>query len=375
MASFRDQKATISVSKEFSTISQMVSAKLLSYYGNSESPIIISPFGLLSTLSMLLIGLTNETLEEIQNEFSIKNKDQFFDDIITMTRKLKDDVNINNIIITIDTVTVFEKYLKKVSELGAHMHFKEDEIDQLIKKVNALISKNTAEWIPNLMKPDDVNELTFLILINTIYMNLEWNLPFTESLTKDKPFNSKNTRIVKMMKHTEKSFGYFENEIYQVLRLNYDWSKTRLSMIIVLPKDDKSDPIVLNAEEFHHCFTNMRDVTINVELPQFKIESEFDLIPFFEAYRMKQMFHYMHADDMMERQIVQKVSTIRQKNIIKIDELGTKFVGATEIEDMGFSLFDDFESPKKIYQFIANHPFTHYIVHHSGIILSCGTYF
>jgi len=370
----KKEKSSTNSDEDFLMVCNKFSAKLFQYCSKDcEKLTVVCPFGLFSVFGMLLVGLTDTTLEEVQRWFLIKDKHQIFDEIVKMTEKLRKYVNISNITMTKDTAQLFAEYLKKVEKLGNPMQFKATKISKLVGKVNALISENTGGLITDLMKPNDISDDTFLILINTIYMNLTWGTKFAKNGTRNQPFFSQsNQRMVEMMKHNEKDFKYFENDVYQALNLPYN--NHQLSMIIVLPKDTTCDCILLNAEDFHDCFTNMETASVNVDFPKFEADSEFDMVSFFKENGMGQMFNYMHADDMIERRDKQKVDAIRQKNLIKVDENGTRFVSATAVSLISKSICRERPKPRKVYEFIANHPFAYYITHHSGLILCCGTF-
>jgi serpin B len=73
-----------------------------------------------------------------------------------------------------------------------------------------------------------------MFLINTIYFKSDWRTPFDAADTVDATFHATAGDVsVKMMKKID-SFGYYENEDLQAVRLPY--SDGRTSMLILLPK-------------------------------------------------------------------------------------------------------------------------------------------
>lgn len=366
------------------TINNMMSKMMLDHYSSnlkrSNESTLVSPFSLLSAFSMLLIGLTGKTLDEIQKELLIKNKHKLFNNIVAITKTFGENIKTNNFILTKDSVNVKKTYLNDVKKLGSLLTFSQEEIPELVGKVNEIVDKNTNSKINDLLKPDDVNGDTFLVLINTLLMDLEWSKKFKKMNTQEELFYELagprceilgKSRKVSMMNHYEKELGYYESDAYQVLRIPYN--DENFSMVVVLP-NQKYRPFHLAASEFSKCLKNLKKQWVNVKLPSFEISTKLDLVPFFKKNGMKQMFEYMHADDMIMRYDEQKVTAIRQNNVVKNNESGTSIVSATVITAMCRESMVVRIKPKKVYNFYATHPFAYHIVHKSGLILASGFY-
>ena len=336
---------------------------------------VFSSFSLISALSMLLIGLTNETLNEITSNLSISDKNELFTKIVEVTDVLNKSgfVKTSNVIMTKQEIPVMETYLRKVKQLGEHFYFNQDEINTLVNKVNDMVSNNTNGLIKNMLSESDLDEKTFLVLLNTIYFKSEWSTKFDKYWTRSKPFYGLRQgapSTVSMMRHSAEYFKYFENDEYQAVDLPY--TNNNISMVVVLNNDKNKTPPVFNHEKISTLLGSMQWCCTNVELPKFEQETELDLIPFLKQNGIKQLFKYMHADDMIPRFDEQAVSVIKQKCKIIVHEDGTEAAAATAI--VGFCLQSARLPPKKIYDFVADHPFSYHIIHKSGLILFSGVY-
>lgn len=367
-------------SNEASVISNDLQEKMMLFVDPNESitkPVVFSSFSLISALSMLLVGLTDETLKQVLSSLMIDNKNELFGKIVEVTDILNQTgcVKTSNVVMTKKNIPVMGPYLQKVQNLGEHFYFDQSEIKALASKVNSIVEKNTNGLIKNLLSPSDVTADTFLVLLNTIYFKSKWAEEFSKYNTKQKPFyrlESLEPKTVSMMRHNEEYFRYFENAEFQAISLPYE--KYDFSMVIVLPIDKKKKAPVFNYERMSEVMGNMQSQCTNVELPKFEQESELDLIPFFKSNGMTQMFDYMHADEMIPRFDKQYVSVIKQKCKIIVDEKGTEASAATVIVACCQESCMMRQEPEKIFDFIADHPFSYHIVHRSGLILFTGSY-
>jgi serine protease inhibitor len=378
-----EKKGKMDDAKPCVSVSNMLSTMMLEYFvkeSGSKESVVVSPFGLTSALSMLLIGLTEKTLDEVTQKLSITDKQKLFDDVVEMVTSVSKSITVNNFVLTKEEVYVFESYLNNSSKLGQLLSFKQSEIHQLVDRVNELVEKKTKGFIKNLLKPDDVNEFTFLVLLNTLFMDLKWNTSFDEELEKNEPFYGlEKIRTVTMMNAHEQNMSYYENEKYQVVSLLYSLTAAGYtSMYVIVPKDKKSPPPILTAEEIASLKSNFKTATVNLKLPDFEVRNELDLIPFFEKNGMGQMFKYMHADDMIERHDEQRVTAFRQSNVIKVNKTGTRVVSATAATAICIETCSPFSGQKKekVYNVYADHPFSYCIVHYeTGLIFCSGVHF
>lgn len=363
-------------------VNNMISDMMLRYFvkkdaSEEKDSMIVSPFGLVSSFSMLLLGLTDETLEEIQKELLVGDKDDFFEEIVELTNIVNKYVKTNNFILTKDEICVFETYLKKVNKLGQLLTFKQKEIPKLVGRVNKIVKDNTNNNIKDLVKSSDVNNFTFLVLINTLYMDLKWVHNFNSFFTLKEKFYGLNNkmRTVSMMNMYEKKLRYNQKDNYQMVELPFDSCDGRLAMYVVLPTDRTGKPIDLTPTKFRTCQEELKFINVNLKLPKFETRSELDLIPFFKQKNMLQMFKYMHADDMIMRRDEQKVDAIRQNNFISVKETGVTFSSATAVtarcaECASFSF-----EPKTVVNMYCDHPFSYFIAHENGLIVGAGVLF
>ena len=106
------------------------------------------------------------------------------------------------------------------------------------KVINEWVKGHTEGKIPELLAAGVVDNMTKLVLVNTIYFKGNWQRKFSKKATTNVPFrlNKKDTKTVKMMYQKEKSpYGYIEDLKCRMLELPYQGKE--LSMVILLPDD------------------------------------------------------------------------------------------------------------------------------------------
>jgi serpin B len=338
-------------------------------FTNNENSVVFSPFSLLSALSLLLVGLTDDTLKQVLTNLKIENKLKLFENLLELSKQIKHNVSVSNVIITKKEVEVFNEYLETVKKLGDHLYFDEKDYKTIPDKVNEIVSERTNGMIKNILNQDDINEDTFLVLVNTIYFKSDWSKQFKTYDTCPKKFNRKQldkSSFVDMMMIHDEIFGYYETDKYQVASLPY---LNDFTFLLLVPKDLNEEIPTFDVD----ILRKLQNESLHVELPKFEHEVELDLIPFFKSIGITQMFEYMEADDMINRHDDQKITLIKQKCKIVVNEQGTEASAATAIGGMVLQCAKIGGS--KIYNIIADRPFRYQIVNKSnGVILFSGTY-
>jgi len=107
-------------------------------------------------------------------------------------------------------------------------------------EINAWVEEVTRKRIVELLPPDSISGDTVLVLVNAIYFNAAWHLPFEEERTKDGTFRTADGRdvTVPMMNQTDE-FPYEEGDGYQAVELPYHGQE--FSMLILAPNPGTLD--------------------------------------------------------------------------------------------------------------------------------------
>jgi len=144
-----------------------------------------------------------------------------------------------------------------------------------IRKINTWVEDKTAGKIRDLIHPDDISDLTRLVLTNAIYFKGDWASPFKKAATKDEAFNVSATKKVRapMMQQTG-HFRFVRQDGLAAIELPY--VDNELSMMAILPDGDVEKlGESLTAEKIQTLHSSMRSQKVDVFIPRFKFETRY----------------------------------------------------------------------------------------------------
>ncbi|XP_065609201.1 serpin B12 [Cyrtonyx montezumae] len=237
-------------------------------------------------------------------------------------------------------------------------------------KINDWVESETQGKIKELFAPGVIDSHAVLVLVNAVYFKASWEHKFEGKNTVQRDFklNQNKSKPVQMMYQKGKfKLGYIEELGTQVLELPY--AQKLLSMIILLP-GGTADGSTSGLEQTESTMTyenlmlwfsseHMFETTVEVYLPQFKLEGTFNLNEALKAMGMTDIFNESKADLSAlssEKSLV--LSNIVHKAYVEVNEEGTTAAAATGATIVRRSL-------PLIEVFMADHPFLFFIRHNA----------
>ncbi|OXB84600.1 UNVERIFIED_CONTAM: hypothetical protein H355_008076 [Colinus virginianus] len=224
----------------------------------------------------------------------------------------------------------------------------------------------------NILNEDSVSDQTQILLVNAAYFVTNWMKKFPEAEIKECPFkvNKTETKPVQMM-NLEATFclGYVKELNVAILEL--PCLNKHISMLILLPKDIEDETTGLEklekalTPETLLQWTNpsmMANTKVNVFLPKFSVEGDYDLKPLLESLGMTNIFNESASDfsEMCETKGV-VLSKIIHKVSLEVNEQGGE-----SLEVPGYRILQHKD------EFKADHPFIFFFRHNKtrNVILS-----
>ncbi|XP_042536251.1 serpin B6 isoform X2 [Dipodomys spectabilis] len=242
------------------------------------------------------------------------------------------------------------------------------------KHINSWVAKKTEDKITELLSPASVNSNTRLVLVNAIYFKGNWKCSFDKERTEERPFKiSKNEQKPVQMMFIKSTFKQtYIGEIFtRILVLPYVGEE--LNMIIMLP-DEHIDLNTVEKEITYEKFVewtmpdNMDEEEVEVSLPRFKLEENYDMKDVLSSMGMADAFEEGKADFSgisSKRDLY--LSKVVHKSFVEVNEEGTEAVAATAAIMMMRCML----TPR----FCANRPFLFFIQHSKTKgILFCGRF-
>ncbi|XP_078527438.1 plasminogen activator inhibitor 1 [Lissotriton helveticus] len=313
---------------------------------STDGNVVFSPFGVSSVLGMVQIGAGGKTRQQIQHAMKYSLTERRVSKALKWLRKeITGSWNLD-VVNTADALFVqrdmelsagfMKSFFRAFHQLVKQVDFTNEDLARDI--VNDWVKIHTEGMITDFLAPDALNELTRLVIVNAIYFQGMWKLPFPEKATRERLFHKSDgsTISVPMMAQSAK-FDYSEfltpdGEYYDVIELPYHGET--LSMLIAAPYE-KTVPLtaltdILDVKLIAHWKNTMKKVTRLLVLPKFSLESECDLKTPLIRLGMQDMFDGTVADfTNLSGAESLHVSKALQKVKIEVNESGTKASAAT----------------------------------------------
>ncbi|XP_006859718.1 PREDICTED: plasminogen activator inhibitor 1 [Chrysochloris asiatica] len=315
---------------------------------SKDRNVVFSPYGVASVLAMLQVATGGDTRQQLQAAMRFKIHEKgMAPGLRRLYKELMGPSNKEEISTT-DAIFI-QRDLKLVEGFMPHffrlfrstvkqVNFTEMERARFI--INDYVKKHTKGMISNLLGKGAVDQLTRLVLVNALYFNGQWKMPFPAWGTHHRLFHKSDgsTVSVSMMAQTNK-FSYTEfstpdGHYYDILELPYHGDT--ISMFIAAPYE-KEVPLsaltnVLDAQLISQWKGNMTRLPRLLVLPKFSLESQVDLRKPLENLGMVDMFRPERADfTSLSDQEQLYVSQALQKVRIEVNESGTVASSSTAI--------------------------------------------
>lgn len=244
-------------------------------------------------------------------------------------------------------------------------------------RINQWVEDQTAQRIKDLIPPNQVTELTRLVLVNAIYFLGDWATSFELDATRPAPFHltEHEARTVPTMNRVG-PFRIAEQEGVTAVEIPYQGGE--LSMILLVPDQIAGLAAVENALDTNRLDTlvdAMNREPVALALPKFELNpgASLSLGEDLKALGMPFAFDGLKADftgitnppDPSERIFI---SQVFHKGFVRVDEKGTEATAATAVGMRGIGLRPPRPRPVKV-----DRPFLFVIRDHaSGLVLFLG---
>ena len=347
---------------------------------NNGDNIFISPYSIFSALAMTYEGARGITAEEMKDLLNIEQDNasfhKYMKDLYELLNKENDDYNIStaNALWVKDDYQLLETYLNVIrnyyggNATKVDFNFPEDAANI----INSWVENNTNGLIEDLILPDYINIMTVLILTNAIYFKGNWDVQFDPINTTDREFTKPSGATIEVptmsFVDTDNYFNYTETDDLQILELIY--SGNDISMMILLPKDKDLSTIIdnIDVDSFSEWKESMVEYYVDIYLPKFKVETEYQLNDYLIQLGMVTPFTTSADFSGINGYKELFISKVVHKAFIELNEEGTEAAAATAVIMERLSI-----EPEKIF-FDCNHPFMYLIQHkQTGTILFMGT--
>ncbi len=328
--------------------------ELLSYESNSDDNIVMSPLSIWILLKLLEDASSGKTKQEIIDSIT------HGEEIKLNEKEYKQIMNVANAVFMKSHNSIKESFVKLLKEKHNGKVFITDDF---VKDVNSWVSEKTKGMIDKIV---DNNDCEFGIA-NAISFDAKWLEPY-EDRDIEEEFHNKNGETVNISFMTGNEDYYLENE--NIVGFTKPYIHNKFSFVGILPKDEKEDlsniAKDLDITDLYNNKTNKYN--LYVEIPEFKVDSSFNLINYFTKKGINRIFtNDAEFTSITDNELV--LSNLLHKAVIKVDRKGTKAAAASWA---GLMTGCPVQSLSR--RVILNRPFIYAIIHNNtGIPVFVGT--
>lgn len=349
----------------------------------ADKNIFYSPYSIASALSMLDVGASGTTKNELENALGITDLDEWNDE---MKAYLSKDWSQNTFVNTANSVwmnkgttwaaNINSDFLTPAKDYYSGEIYEADfdgQADKVVQNVNNWVSDNTNKMIPEILK--EIPGGTVMMLINAVYFEGKWDTPFTEDKTFQSSFyGTDKESVVDMMHLYGEHFAYMDNGKIKGITLSYDGDNVVMKVFMPTADDGDINKLFdkLSNEEKQKLIDSLDDAS-NVEidtlqLPKFTDEQSIDGLDDI-LKNMGIQSAYSESADFSKIADGIAVSSVNHKAKVIVDENGTKAAAETDIMIKETAMMPSEET----YNFIVDKPFVYVIEDQStGMILFMG---
>ncbi|XP_022045055.1 protein Z-dependent protease inhibitor [Acanthochromis polyacanthus] len=338
--------------------------KISSYH---DKNIFFSPLSISTSFASLLMASDGVTHEEILKGLNLEQleTDEQPELIPKLFQLLHENITQNGSLKLDQGMALFMRQhfeVEKTFEDQLRKFFDADikavdfaDIERTIIFINEYIKNKTEGKVTEMIS--NLNEAIQLLLVNTIFFQGAWQMPFNPSLTENAPFYIDNYNIVQVpMMFKEDKFYTMEDPPLRarVLKLPY---REGISMLVLLPNERTDYTVIdeeISAQKFQNWIKKLRKIKLEVNMPKFKMEQSYSLHKILPDMGMSSIFSVSANLTRLSKDGGLKVSEVLHKAVIEVDETGTTAAAATTIGIIPYSL------PRR---FTVDRPFFFFIYH------------
>ena len=302
---------------------------------NKNKNFVFSPMSIYQILSLTANGARGNTLHEMVKALSgnsINELNRINSEILNAAKNFTSIEIANAIMTRIEPLDEFKKI--------AYSYDATIEKLKSADQVNSWCFLKTHGKILQIV--DQLDPLTKMILLNAIYFKGTWKKEFKPEKTQKKYFYNfgDQTKPVQVnMMNLETKFNYYSDEKVQVIEIPF--SKDSVSAVIFLPQklQNINDFIAeLDDQKIKKYLNSLFPITVDLELPKFKIEFESGLNSYLRNLGMKQAFAPMaDLSGLAKGGNDLYIDSVIQKAFIEVDESGAEAAAVTAVIINGWS--------------------------------------
>ncbi|PIE78387.1 MAG: hypothetical protein CSA15_08085 [Candidatus Delongbacteria bacterium] len=273
------------------------------------------------------------------------------------------DLNLQN-----EYINIIKKYHN--APIFKYTFGRKFKFEDLANEINTWTEKNTEQKIKDLIKKNDIDISTVMVIVNAVYFKAEWLSKFKKKDTKKDIFYGTKEKVKVDFMSGYKKVKFYKDNMLTAIGMPYHARKS--SMYILLPhsiQEFKKIQKSINNNYFDKIIKSSKYSRIKVIIPKFKTESKLYLKNDFVEAGMKLAFTPNANFSGMSKKRNIYIDKIIHQSFIEVDESGTEAAAATAVVMKRETAIP----PVQNMEFKADHPFIYLIAdNQTGNVLFIG---
>ena len=311
----------------------------------AEDNVMISPLSISTALYMAYNAADGETKTAMEqtlalNGISSDSLNAAYKSLIQLLTNTRDGVQLksnNAVFWDKNRIIPSDSFIEQLTSMYEAGTFEEDfqrNPDEVVEKINAWVDEKTEgriEKILDQLKPEEV-----LFLVNALYLLGDWDQPFAEESTEDRPFTlSSGAEIMTPTMYDDNQYQYLQNEDYSIVQC--DLADTTYAMWFVLPPEGKTVESLTQEHSFEDILLSFSSESvfqrIFLLLPKLELNYKIQLNDILKSMGMEVAFDPNRANFSKFGQAGGNIfiSRVEHKTFFKMDEKGVEGAAVTSV--------------------------------------------
>ena len=318
--------------------------KLYGELKSSDENLIISPHSIVTCFGMAYAGARGNTERQIADVLCFNYPQSGFHSVLKklngiLVDRQEVDLRISNGCWGREGLQYEEPYLDTLSvNYGANIDYLDfaGHSEESRQTINQWVKDHTAGYIEELLPPGSIDDMTYLVLANTVYFVAEWLHQFNPNYTHTGAFTRLDgSDVMVPIMCGEKRMPYFRGNGYEVMEMPYKGEM--ISMVLILPDEGKYRDFedAFSAAVLDSIVAGLKEGYFKFHIPRFGFHSGFDLDCTLQDMGLVDAFapgtaNFSGMDGVDDG--VPWIDMVVHKAYIKIDEYGTLAFAGTGME-------------------------------------------
>jgi serpin B len=323
----------------------------------SGGNMILSPYSVSATMTMVDVGAAGETDSQIESVLHLPGSGAAMATAYSaLACGAESDASSNgNELLIANSLWAqqgfaFEPTFESVLENGYGAPLQKVDFEgnpgSAVTSINGWVSDRTQGEIPSLLQPGDVDMTTRVVLVNAIYFKGAWATGFDPNMTAPQPFTllDGSQESVPTMNATV-SLRTGSSSTLTVVELPYRGGALAMDFLMpMLPSGLGAFEATLTPAALNRALGMLESSQANLYLPKFSFTTRLALVPVLSGMGMTDVFVAGKANlSGMDGAMDLFVSAVVQQALVEVDEQGTVAAAATAA--VGDSAFGTSEPP------------------------------